>query len=404
MNNYIPQMELELNCNDTSVSTLNYDNIAIMLSGEDGVSKDNLEYFNIHFAGKCYVDLESFSKSTAKVIYLTGNISINYEYIKDPLDKIIYVIKEYSSNYEYDTIKYEVIPKKQIPVNFYGQGVFFENFFKDDKDYFDLLTTQHVFQELRESNKEGVAYRSGIYLSKVEKKDQDYHFNLLRCSTNLKGSTDNFRETDIEIMTKVNKTAEIYFENNAELNHVLAQVYQNVMIDSKERKAKIKAHSDKTKDMPSNGLMAFCTFYKKSDQNITPKALTTLRFCKKSCVNDEKLKDKFDVVLTPNSVFMMSLLTNRYYTHEIVPSQMSIEKIPIRLGYVIRCSNVKAVYKEGETFIVEGDQLVKMKKPTDEDITHLRHLYYTENVSDHPINYGKIHFSMNEGDYTQPLL
>jgi len=102
-----------------------------------------------------------------------------------------------------------------------------------------LINSQHKFQELTESNKEGISYRSGIYLSNVEKKGEDYHFNLLRCSTNLKGPTDNFRETDIEIINKVNKTAEIYFENGAKLNHVLAQVYQNSIVDGDEKKLKL---------------------------------------------------------------------------------------------------------------------------------------------------------------------
>ena len=52
-------------------------------------------------------------------------------------------------------------------------------------------------------------------------------------------------------------------EYPASLNHVLAQIYYNKSAteDQKQTKAKIKAHSDKTKDMPTNGLMAFCTFY-----------------------------------------------------------------------------------------------------------------------------------------------
>ena len=33
-----------------------------------------------------------------------------------------------------------------------------------------------------------------------------------------------------------------------------------------DTKAKIKAHADKTKDMPVNGLMAFVTFYDKLEK------------------------------------------------------------------------------------------------------------------------------------------
>ena len=170
-------------------------------------------------------------------------------------------------------------------------------------------------------------------------------FNLLRCSTNLKGPTDNFRDTDKEIIGKVNNIVKYYFRDAVELNHVLAQVYENTMTinnnGKKERKAKISKHSDKTKDMPKNALIAFCSFYKdyyngkinnvelkskksNNDQyDICYKGtsmLTILRFILKKEVVNDKLAKNFDVVLYPNSVFIIPLSTNRLYTHEIVPS------------------------------------------------------------------------------------
>ena len=403
-----------------SESKLNYYNVSMLLLKDQGIPDETINFFNTSFAGVCYHNLEYFTESIdkSKVIYLLGDIEVNYKIVENFFDKVnkvtkvIYVVKDYSNNYLENTDKYIVISKDQVPTRVYDQGVFIRDFFAKDKNYFDLLTSQHKFQELTESNKEGISYRSGIYLSNVEKKGEDYHFNLLRCSTNLKGPTDNFRETDIEIINKVNKTAETYFENGAELNHVLAQVYQNSIVDGDEKKAKIKQHSDKTKDMPRNGLMAFCTFYKKNETSdvFEDNSLTILRFRKKKCVADASLQDKFDICLYPNSIFMMSLSTNRYYTHEIVPSRLSIEKLPVRLGYVIRCSKTKAIHRNGETFIVgerdndDNNTLIKLEKPTEKDITDLRHIYYTENFSDQLIDYGDIYFSMNDGDYTQPLL
>src|SRR4029079_302177 len=126
-----------------------------------------------------------------------------------------------------------------------------------------------------------------------------------------------------------------------------------------EKKAKIKKHSDKTKDMPLNGLIVFCTFYKDhlNNKNIQKSkndafdycykdtsVLTRLRFELKKTVNNSNLKRKFDVILYPNSVFIMSLSTNRLYTHEIVPSTLPIDMIPTRMGYVVRCSKMDAIY------------------------------------------------------------
>jgi len=222
--------------------------------------------------------------------------------------------------------------------------------------------------------------------------------------------------------------------DTAELNHVLAQVYHNTAastttttsmyveegnanVSAKEKKARIKSHSDKTKDMPANGIMAFCTFH--SDDiaqkaKVTPagdyvykngSVLTRLRWKLKSSVPeyvrlDRQLKESFDVLLHPNSLLLMSLGTNRLYTHEIVPPQLPVERVPTRLGYVIRCSNVKAVSRGGRTY-VDGKELVK---PTREQVVDLKRLYWEENCSNDVVEYGRVDFSMNAGDYLPPVL
>lgn len=295
-------------------------------------------------------------------------------------------------------------------------GLFFPNFF-NETNYFELIENSHNFQKLTESNKKGNAYRKGIYLSKVEKENDKLLFNLLRCSTNFEGPTDNFRDVDINILDKVNKLREKHFKNSSEFNHILAQIYTNVKIDDKEKKAKIKQHSDKTKDMPENGLIAFCTFYKNIDcfekckvnendyvyKNTS--VLTKLRFKLKNCVKDENLIKTLDLTLYPNSLFIIPLSTNRLYTHEIIPSILPIDKIPIRMGYVIRCSNTKAIYTNEQTYIKDqSNNFEKLKFPNEENIVKLKELYLQENVSDDTVIYPSLNFSLNEGDYKQPIL
>lgn len=46
--------------------------------------------------------------------------------------------------------------------------------------------------------------RKGIYITKIDGFDGEIKFKLLRCSSNLKGPTDNFREADNEIINTVN--------------------------------------------------------------------------------------------------------------------------------------------------------------------------------------------------------
>jgi len=381
-----------------------------------------LEYIKQNFCGLVFNDIESFNKhlvDTNTLIYLCGNIdTLNIK------SNNVLVIKEFSTNYSNDSETYKVISYGQVPINVNNVGVYFRNFFDSGKDYFNLINLEHKFQALTESNKPGTAFRSGIYLTKVQEdaNNEEIKFKLLRCSSNLSGPTDNFRATDTEVVDQVNEISKYFFKGKTELNHVLAQIYENKSVTTdnktKEKKAKIKKHSDKTKDMPRNGLMAFCTFYKTDELNNISKSktdafdycyhdtsvLTTLRFELKKMVTNEKLKKKFDVVLYPNSVFIMSLDMNRLYTHAIAPSSLPVDKLPTRLGYIVRCSKTDAVFKDGQTYIVDDGKYVKLEEQTDKGVKELKDLYFKENATDEMIHYGKFHFSLNSGDYLRPLV
>lgn len=132
--------------------------------------------------------------------------------------------------------------------------------------------------------------------------------------------------------------------------------------------------------------------------------LTRLRFRLKSDVPnaDNQHIPQFDITLYPNSVFIMSLMTNRIYTHEIVPSGLPIDKIPTRMGYVIRCSNTLATYKDGRTYLNKGNKLIEMEEPDEEGIGRLKDLYYMENMTSEKVVYSGFNFSLNKGDYLKP--
>jgi hypothetical protein len=360
-------------------------------------------------------------KSHHSYIYAFGNISK-----LENIDRTVYVIRELSRNYEQlSNENIQIIGLGEVPVIVHNAGVYFRDFFTEFDTYFHQIKSEHEFQHLTESNKQSNALRKGIYLSHVSKEntnddDEKLHFHLLRCSSNLSGPTDNFRKTDQSIITKLNAATETVFEEKTDLNHVLAQIYENrkdVGEKAKERKAKIKAHSDKTKDMDKSGLIAFCTFYDNSqfEHLKTSKidrydwcygkttGLTRLHFKLKKSVTDERLQKEFSVTLYPNSVFIIPLSTNRLYTHEIRPSQLNIDRIPTRMGYVVRCSNMEAVFMNNETYIKENNDLIKLEEMTRETLSELRDTYYEENVSERKVSYGKVHFSMNSGDYQEPI-
>lgn len=419
---------------DTQENRL-YLNKHILLHIENELSNhnsDEITYLKKNFCGKVINDIEEINQVNDDnvLIYIFGDIVNILDRISNkPSNKLcnkLYVIKELS--YNYDTIRkipINIIGLGEVPININNVGVFFRDFFSSNSlnssNYFDLLTKEHQFQVLTESNKPGESYRKGIYITNVKENNEGIAFNLLRCSTNLDGPTDNFRQTDTEIIEKVNNISRYFFDQYIDFNHVLAQVYNNVKIENKERKAKISAHSDKTKDMPPHALMAFCTFYNFDNANTDDikrskedkydwhykqaSVLTKLRFRLKNKTKYPDLVKEFNVILYPGSVFVMSLSTNRLYTHEISPAHLPIDKLPTRLGYVIRCSKTKAIFKNNQTYIVNNNnELTKLEEQTSEKVKHLKDLYFKENTSDELINYGLIDFSLNKGDYMKPLL
>ncbi|MFO0762889.1 MAG: hypothetical protein U0359_41015, partial [Byssovorax sp.] len=334
----------------------------------------------------------------------------------------VFVIRELSRGYDEaeDGKAWTLIGVGRVPILVHGAGVYYRRFFDPGLDHFKRISTEHTFQSLTESTKPEKARRTGIYLTPVEQRGEELHFRLLRCSTNLSGPTEGFRENDRRIVDALNQEAAFVFRDHAPLNHVLAQIYTNTPAgaEQKQSKAKISAHADKTKDMPGNGIMAFCTFYDKLDR-LRPMAndafdlghkgtsgLTRLHFrLKESAIGGagRGLPPQFTLTLYPGSVFFMPLSTNRLYTHEIRSSTLNAEMIPTRLGYVVRCSNAEAVHKEGQTFLKMNGGLVELAPPTPEGMSELRRLYAEENRSYAVVDYGdNILFSMNAGDYLAP--
>ncbi len=367
-------------------------------------------------------DVESIVNLKLKTIYLCGDMSLLQKVysIITSAERIL-IVEDLSINVgECIDAGLSLIHSGRLPICIHGLGVLYRNYFDAEINCYDRICEEHEFQRLTESTKPGVAHRTGIYLSHVDKKGDDYLFSLLRCSTNLSGPTENFRSTDHYIVGAANIESESVFNNAANLNHVLAQVYHNAPADGlkKQTKAKIKAHADKTKDMPVNGVMAFCTFYSGLEK-LTPlksnpfdygykevSGLTKLHFRRKKCIDIEvntELPEEFTVTLYPNSIFLMPLSTNRYYTHEIRSSVLNAEMLPVRLGYVVRCSKTQAVYRSSENNVSLCGKSTPLKIPSEKEMAELKKLYADENKTMDFIEYSdEFNFSMNEGDYLCP--
>jgi len=358
---------------------------------------------------------------SGKAVYLCGDVS-KAEGLDLSAAARVQVIRERSHGYEErdDGAPWPLVSIDRVPLRVHGVGVYYRCFFDPSIDFFDRIQSEHTFQSLTESTKPAKAHRTGIYLTPVRQEGDELRFRLLRCSTNLSGPTESFRATDRHIVDALNQEAALIFRDAAPLNHVLAQLYRNTPADAenKQAKARISPHADKTKDMPQNGIMAFCSFYAHRDErrplpddpfgqgNGRSSGLTRLRFRLKDAAQEGiagALPAQLTITLYPNSVFFMPLSTNRLYMHEILPSEQDAAQLPTRLGYVVRCSKTEAVHRDGRTFLVSDGELVALEAPTPAGMSELRRLYAEENKTQAHIDYGdQFRFSMNEGDYRAP--
>lgn len=372
------------------------------------------------FAGAVVTDPSRLPDLAGKAVYLCGDVARAAALDLSAAARVV-VIREGSHGHADDDLApWPVVGLGRVPLDVHGLGVYYRGFFDPAVDHASRIRGEHTFQSLTESTKPGTAHRTGLYLTPVRREGDALHFRLLRCSTNLSGPTDNFRSTDRSIVDALNQEAALVFSGAAPLNHVLAQIYPNTPADAekKQAKARISAHADKTKDMPDDGVMAFCTFYEHLDRLDLMAAdpfdrgfrkvsgLTRLRFRRKENAAEESgtLPEQFTITLYPGSVFFMPLSTNRRYTHEIVPSELDASRLPTRLGYVVRCSNAEAVHEDGRTFLLAHGERVELEAPTPAGMQELRRLYAEENRSTAPIDYGDgIRFSMNAGDYRAPI-
>jgi hypothetical protein len=369
------------------------------------------------FAGVVVTDPSAGTPDLAgKAVYLCGDVSKAAALDLSAASRVL-VIREGSHG---DLAPWPVVGLGRAPIGVHGLGVYYRCFFDPAVDYLARVRGEHTFQSLTESTKPATAHRTGIYLTSVRKEPDGLHFRLLRCSTNLAGPTDNFRATDRHIVDALNQESALVFAGAAPLDHVLAQIYHNTPAEAekKQAKARISSHADKTKDMPDDGVMAFCTFYEHLER-LGPMAgdpfdrgyrgisgLTRLRFRRKEGEAGENgaAPEQFTITLYPNSVFFMPLSTNRRYTHEIVPSELDAARLPTRLGYVVRCSKTEAVHEDGRTFLLRDGARVELEAPTPEGMTALRRLYAEENRTSARIDYGDdFRFSMNAGDYRAPI-
>lgn len=200
-------------------------NVLLVLQSNAAPNTD-LQYLTDHFCGSVINSLADLDATSNKKVYVCGDLS-NLTASTQQL----YIIKELSLNFEDRPENSRIVSLGEVPVIISNAGVYYRKLFSDNNS-FEKIKSEHDFQELTESNKESKAFRKGIYLSKITKNvtetgQEAFHYNLLRCSSNLTGPTDNFRDIDHQIINTLNTCVEETFEHQADMNHALVQIYEN---------------------------------------------------------------------------------------------------------------------------------------------------------------------------------
>jgi hypothetical protein len=272
----------------------------------------------------------------AGVIYVAGDVTLIRKYTKDMR---IVIIQDFSTRFKASDV---CVNSWELPRWVHDIGVYIPRAYV--AGFYQQITVDHQF---RTSNKPGISHRSGIYLSRVKETETSIVYNIMRCSTTFKAPTDAFTDTDECIVQEANRHLNHCIHQCSDFNHVLAQLYTNTIVDGRQIKAKLPAHSDKTEDMPVHAAIGFATFYdlsnRKDEYDYNNNELARMQFLSKTCKTRMKT---IEVLLEPNSLLIIPLHTNQLYTHEIVPPVSTIDKVLTRIEYVMRSSNVEANFNK----------------------------------------------------------
>ena len=110
-----------------------------------------LDYLLENFCGivlRTTIVNDIYHKEPDRNIYLCGNADVNYDQVVGNIEfKTFYVIRQFSHNYDEAHTHYKCIDIGNVPVNIYNVGVYFRRLFGiSDRDYFDLIQSEHKFQ------------------------------------------------------------------------------------------------------------------------------------------------------------------------------------------------------------------------------------------------------------------
>jgi hypothetical protein len=315
----------------------------------------------------------------------------------------------------------------QLPLKVGGMGVLWPYCFENQKQWINEIMRAHLFQEIRSTNKRGHFLANGFYATEVQRNPEQgkeekegLQFKLLRGSISLVGPTQNLQQVDFTILKRANEYVSHHFRNIPLLNHIWGQLH----LTDTFKKPTNTICSDKTQDMPDRAVIGFITFYTIPDgikytrrghgleEDVFYKntsVLTQLRFLRKKDAPTD-YPQYINVRLLQNSLFIIPLHMNRFYTYSTVAPSIPDHIGWTRVVYVVRTSHTDALWEKGFTWLQSKEkgkeEWHKLRSPTLDEISKLKEHHLEQNASSAVIDYRKQKwfFSLNKGDYLCPIL
>ncbi len=248
----------------------------------------------------------------------------------------------------------------------------------DEMRAYTLNTEGNLFEELLASVRfEDVGKgRQGAVLVKP---DETGCIPIVRTTTRYNAPAQCFRPVHEKLARQIRDTASL----SAEFNNALIETYTNAY-------TRMGSHSDQALDLADESFIAIFSCYQYPELANPPRKLIV--------ESKEPGSDKIEIPLTPNSVVVFSVSTNRRLKHRIVldaPGRMPENRW---LGMTFRTSGTFVRFRDEGACLDDDVRLTLADDDQRREFFHLRHRENQET----DFTYPRMTYSISESDLMPP--
>jgi hypothetical protein len=234
---------------------------------------------------------------------------------------------------------------------------------------FEALLTSVRFEMLGKG-------RQGTVLVKC---DETEAVPIVRTTTKYTAPAQRFQSVHEHLAQQIQKIASL----SVGFNNALIENYTNAY-------TKMGSHSDQALDLTEESFIAIFSCYKYPELANPPRQLIA--------ESKESGSDPIEIPLTPNSVVLFDLKTNRQLKHKIGLDKSAQPPENQWLGITFRTSKTFVQFREGSAYFPDDTQLTLAN---DEQTREFYHLRGREN-NEMDFTYPRITYTLSESDIMSP--